>query len=159
MPRLRCGSPTTWGNVQRRYKALAPPAAANPAAAQPAAGRPSSRAQRMLTAASALLTPNMRQHSSAATPPSAAAQSTRAGSSGQLKRRRTSEQLQTDVSNVRRRRAAYVAAHKAATLEYAAAEANGKGKRQGFTAESIAAKHDNTLSPENPNKITGLRRR
>ena len=49
----KCGSPTTWGNAQRRFKAAQPAAPAAPAAAtaasRPAAG--SSRARRLLAVA------------------------------------------------------------------------------------------------------------
>jgi len=100
----KCGSPTTWGNVQRRFKAAQPAApAAATAASRPAAG--SSRARQLLADAGGVMsTPAQKQRSSQ--PPSLP--SRRAGASTQRKVRATPHQVEVGAGNEARRRRAYV---------------------------------------------------
>ena len=166
----KCGNPTTWANVQRRYNQLHPP----PIAAAPAAAssQPSKRAREMAAAAGAASPPiaqtraprtpgaaqgragSSLQQPTPASGGSSEKSSTRVGDSGQQATRRSSKEVETSKQNKLRRRAAYKAAHKGATLEMAAAKDSGKQKCRGFTAQDIATKYDNTLSPDNPHTVT-----
>ena len=133
----KCGSPTSWANVLRQWnerQALAAPATA-PAATTPAGAPKRSRSEAC----------------------SSAAASARTGPLLGIKMRRTSVQLETVKANKAAFWTAYKAAHKAATLEYAANVARGIQRRKGCTPEDVAAKLNNTLSPTRVLYMWGVR--
>lgn len=152
----RCGCPGTLANVKRHFKAVAPSTSAGGRSAEPSA--PPSAKRRRTTPAE---TPHPRQQTTSAAsasaamgkrkePPPSGVPSDRTGAPLAKKIRKTTAQLETEARNKATFWQQYKAAHKAATLEYAAYVAKAVHRRKGCTASDVAAKYNSTLAPVVP---------
>ena len=134
---LKCGKPTTPGNIQRRAGAI----------------RKADAARQLLLLGAQSSNPSKPATRSGGKP-AASQTSTRTGKPAAKATKRPTRMVEADVDNMETFWHSYATAHQAATREYILAYSTGKSQLRGFRASDIAKKYDDTLSPDNPNHIT-----